>query len=46
MITVGNPLPEIRLQGTLKGETQEFDLSQFKGQNLVLVFFPFAFTPV
>lgn len=46
MIKVGDPLPQIRLQGTLKGENQDFDLTGYQGQNVVLVFFPFAFTPV
>lgn len=46
MIKVGDQLPEIRLQGTLKGETKDYNLADFKGQNVVMVFFPFAFTPV
>lgn len=46
MIKVGDKLPEIRLQGTLKGETKDYSLADNGGKNTVLVFYPFAFTPV
>jgi peroxiredoxin len=46
MLHVGDTLSDFRLQGTLNGETMSFDLESCKGQPVVLVFYPFAFTPV
>ena len=42
-IEVGQAAPEFRLQSHLGGEVS---LSDYRGQNVVLVFFPLAWTPV
>jgi peroxiredoxin len=41
MLTPGQPAPDFKLYNT---EKKEFTLSQFKGQNVLILFFPFAFT--
>jgi peroxiredoxin len=46
MLKVGDRVTDFRLEGTFKGENKSFSLSDFAGQNVALVFFPFAFTPV
>lgn len=46
MLKVGDKVTDFRLEGTLKGENKRYDLSEYKGKNVALVFFPFAFTPV
>lgn len=46
MLKVGDKVTGFRLEGTLKGEKKTFGLEDFQGKNVVLVFFPFAFTPV
>jgi glutaredoxin-dependent peroxiredoxin len=40
-LTIGQPAPEFNLQDT---EKKKRSLSEFKGQNVVLLFFPLAFT--
>ncbi len=40
-ITVGQPAPDFKLPNT---EKEFFTLSQFKGKNVLVLFFPFAFT--
>ncbi|HEU4718989.1 MAG TPA: redoxin domain-containing protein [Bacteroidia bacterium] len=40
-ITVGQPAPDFKLPNT---EKEMITLSQFKGKNVLLLFFPFAFT--
>lgn len=46
MLKVGDKVTGFRLEGTQKGEKKSFGLDSFQGKNVVLVFFPFAFTPV
>ncbi len=41
MLTVNQQAPDFKL---FNSEKQEINLSQFKGQNVVILFFPFAFT--
>ncbi len=41
---VGQPAPDFTLKGT--GSEEPVSLSDFRGHNVVLLFFPFAFTPV
>lgn len=45
MLKVGDKLPNVKLQGTQGGENKDFTVP-VAGKNTVLVFFPFAFTPV
>jgi peroxiredoxin len=42
-VKVGQVAPEFRLKSHLG---QEVSLSEYHGQNVVLVFFPLAWTPV
>lgn len=46
MAKIGDKLPKITLEGTRGGEDLSVDLSANTGKYRVLVFFPFAFTPV
>lgn len=46
MLKVGDKFPNVTLEGTLGGESKTFDLLASAGKNKVIVFFPFAFTPV
>jgi peroxiredoxin len=45
MLKVGDKFPTTTLEGVLGGEAKTFDLGA-PGKNQVLVFYPFAFTPV
>lgn len=42
-IQLGQPAPDFTLKSHLD---KKVSLSQFKGQNVVLAFFPMAFTPI
>lgn len=42
-ITIGQPAPDFKL---VNDQREEVALSQFKGKNVVLLFFPLAFTSV
>jgi peroxiredoxin Q/BCP len=45
-LKVGDPAPDFKLPATT-GETQgDFQLSSYRGKNVVLVFYPLDFTPV
>lgn len=46
MAKVGDKIPNITLEGTKGGENLSVDLSANTGKHRVLVFYPFAFTPV
>ncbi len=41
---VGKPAPEFTLQAYHKGETKEISLSDYKGQWVVVCFYPADFT--
>jgi peroxiredoxin len=50
-IEVGDVAPDFRLTGTDGGAGRgkgfrEYELKQFRGRNVVLAFYPAAFTPV
>ena len=50
-LEVGDPAPEFRLRGTgdgagKGGPYRDIALSEYRGKNVVLVFYPAAFTPV
>ena len=42
-IQIGSPAPDFKL---ISSETKEISLSSFKGKNVILHFFPAAFTGV
>lgn len=46
MANVGDKIPKMTLQGTKGGENLSVDLAANTGKYKVLVFYPFAFTPV
>ena len=46
MADVGNPAPDFILKGAVGSENAELSLSDFKGKNLVVVFYPLDFSPV
>ena len=46
MADVGSPAPDFTLQGTIGSEDTEVSLSNFKGKNLVVIFYPLDFSPV
>jgi peroxiredoxin len=46
MLKVGDELPNLTLEGTMGGEKLAVDLAARTGKFKVLVFYPFAFTPV
>jgi alkyl hydroperoxide reductase subunit AhpC len=46
MADIGSPAPDFTLNGTLGSEDTEVSLSDFKGKNLVVVFYPLDFSPV
>jgi thioredoxin-dependent peroxiredoxin len=45
MIESGQEAPDFTLPGIEKGERREFTLSEFRGRNVVLAFYPGDFTP-
>ena len=45
MITVGEAAPDFTLPGIEKGERRDFTLSEFRGRNVVLAFYPGDNTP-
>ena len=46
MANVGDKIPSMTLEGTQGGEDLKVDLAASTGRYKVLVFYPFAFTPV
>lgn len=46
MLKVGDKFPNVTLEGTQGGENKAYDLSAAGGKFRVLIFYPFAFTPV
>ena len=45
MIEVGQDAPDFTLPGFEHGATREYSLSEFRGRNVVLAFYPGDFTP-
>jgi peroxiredoxin Q/BCP len=45
MIEVGQPAPEFTLPGVCDGERRDYTLSEYRGQPVVLAFYPGDFTP-
>ena len=46
MADVGSAAPDFTLAGTLGSEDTEVSLDNFKGKNLVVIFYPLDFSPV
>ena len=46
MADVGSAAPDFTLAGTLGSEDTEVSLGDFKGKNLVVIFYPLDFSPV
>ncbi|MDB5096708.1 MAG: hypothetical protein JWM80_1129 [Cyanobacteria bacterium RYN_339] len=46
MLNVGDKFPSVSLEGTQGGEAKRYNLGDPSGKIRVLVFYPFAFTPV
>ena len=46
MADVGSAAPDFTLTGTLGSEDTEVSLDNFKGKNLVVIFYPLDFSPV
>ncbi len=46
MANVGSAAPDFTLTGTLGSEDTEVSLDNFKGKNLVVIFYPLDFSPV
>ncbi len=46
MADVGSAAPDFTLAGVLDSEDTEVSLSDFKGKNLVVIFYPLDFSPV
>ena len=46
MADVGSAAPDFTLTGTLGSEDTEVSLDDFKGKNLVVIFYPLDFSPV
>ena len=46
MAVVGQPAPDFTLTGSIEAEDTEVSLSDFKGKNLVVIFYPLDFSPV
>lgn len=45
-LKVGDPAPDFKLPCTTGEKSGEFQLSGYRGKNVVLAFYPFDFTPV
>ena len=45
-VSVGDLAPDFTLDGSIGSEDTEVSLSDFKGKNLVVVFYPLDFSPV
>jgi len=43
-VKIGAPAPEFKLQAYVNGEVKEIRLSEYKGQWVVLCFYPADFT--
>ena len=46
MANVGSAAPDFKLQGAVNQEDVEVSLSDYAGKNLVVLFYPLAFSPV
>jgi peroxiredoxin Q/BCP len=42
---VGDPAPEFTLPGVEHGQRRDFSLADYRGQKVVLAFYPGDFTP-
>lgn len=42
---VGQPAPEFTLPGVRGTETRDYSLAEFRGQKVVIAFYPGDFTP-
>ena len=45
MIEVGQPAPDFTLPGIQNGEKRDYTLSEYRGKNVILAFYPGDFTP-
>ena len=45
-LKVGDPAPDFKLPSSTGETSGEFQLSSYRGKNVVLVFYPLDFTPV
>jgi peroxiredoxin len=45
MVDVGQPAPDFTLPGIQNGERRDYTLSEFRGRNVVLAFYPGDDTP-
>jgi len=45
MVEVGKPAPDFTLPGIQHGQRRDFTLSEFRGQKVVLAFYPGDDTP-
>ena len=45
MVDVGQPAPDFTLRGIQNGERRDYTLSEFRGRNVVLAFYPGDDTP-
>ena len=45
-LQVGDPAPDFKLPANTGDKTGDFQLSSYRGKNVVLLFYPLDFTPV
>jgi len=45
MVEMGQPAPDFTLPGIQAGERRDYTLSEFRGRNVVLAFYPGDDTP-
>jgi peroxiredoxin len=45
VIQLGEPAPDFTLPGVQQGERRDYTLSEFRGRNVVLAFYPGDDTP-
>ena len=45
MVDVGQPAPDFTLAGIQNGQRRDYTLSEFRGRNVVLAFYPGDDTP-
>jgi thioredoxin-dependent peroxiredoxin len=44
-LNVGDPAPDFTLPGVENGRRRDFELADYRGQKVVLAFYPGDFTP-
>jgi peroxiredoxin len=44
-VNVGDPAPDFTLPGVENGQRRDFHLADYRGQKVVLAFYPGDFTP-